>query len=138
MPVQDELEIRSNEAGAFLCIQRDGPGSHDDLDDGYWTAALSCGELQASLRFYEIGLGGLADFFATLAEDWRGWKGGRRWASLEDDLELEATHDGLGTITLTARLRTEAFAQHRWRAAAQIVLDAGGLDRIARDARRLL
>ena len=139
MPVQEQLEIRSNEAGAFLLIQRDGRGSpHDDLNDGYWMAALSCGPLQAALRFYEIELGGLADYFAALADDWRGWNGQRRWVSLEDDVELVATHDGLGTITLTARLRTEAFSQHRWSAAAQLVLDAGGLDGIARDAKRLL
>ncbi len=62
----------------------------------------------------------------------------RRWASLENDLELEAMYDGLGTITLTARLRTEAFAQHRWSASAELVLDAGALDRITRGVRLLL
>lgn len=84
-----------------------------------------------------IGLGGLADYFERLADDWRGWKGERRWASLEDDLELAASHDGLGTVTLTARLRTEAFAHHRWSASTELVLDAGGLDRISRAARVL-
>ncbi len=78
MPVQEQLEIRSTEAGAFLLIQRDGRGSHDDLNDGYWMAALSVRALHAALRFYEIELGGLAGYFAALAVDWGGWNGQRR------------------------------------------------------------
>jgi hypothetical protein len=133
------FEIRSNEAGAFLRVERDpkrGPHA-DDLEDGYWNAILSCGALQASLRFYEMSLGGLPDYFETLAKDWRGWSGERRWESLEDDVALVAVHDGHGTISVRAHLRTEAFAQHRWSASAELLLDAGGLDRLARQARLL-
>jgi len=36
------------------------------------------------------------------------------------------------------KLRREAFAQHRWSASAELLADAGGLDRPARQARRLL
>lgn len=136
---ENGLELRSSEAGAFLTIQREAEARpRDDLEDGYWIAALSCGALHASLRFYEIALGGLVEYFDGLAADWRGWGGERRWTSLEDDLELVATHDGVGTITLKARLATEAFAVHRWMASAELVLDAGALDRIAREVRRLL
>jgi Family of unknown function (DUF6228) len=140
MPRLKPLEIRSNEAGAFLVIDRDsatGPHAHD-LGDAYWNATLSCGSLQASLRFYEIGLGGLAEYLERLARDWRGWRDERRWISLEGDVELVATHNGLGTIALVARLSTEPFGQHRWNARAELLLDAGGLDRLARDARLLL
>jgi hypothetical protein len=136
LPEQSEFEVKSNEAGAFFAVRRDSmAGPHADA---YWNATLSCGSLQASLRFYEIRLGGLAEYFERLAREWRGWKGERRWASLEDDVELVATHNGLGTITLGVRLRTEAFAQHRWSASSQLLLDAGALDRLAREARRLL
>ncbi len=134
------LEVRSNEAGAFLRVERDpkrGPHA-DDLEDGYWHATLSCGALEASLRFYEIRLGGLAEYFEALAKDWRGWSGDRRWESLEGDVALVAEHDGHGTITLRANLRTEAFAQHRWNASAELLLDAGGLDQLARHSRLLL
>lgn len=138
MSTEDGFEIRSNEAGAFLAIQRDdGDRRSDDLEDGYWIATLSCGSLRASLRFYELGIGQLAEYFAELAADWRGWKDERRWSSLEGDVELVALHDGLGTITLTAGLGTD-FAVHRWTARAELLLDAGGLERIARESRRLL
>ena len=134
------FEIRSNETGAFLRVEaspRRGPHS-DDLEDGYWDTTLSCGSLNASLQFYEIRLGGLAEYFEGLAADWRGWSGERRWESLEGDVRLLAVHDGRGTITLRAGLQTEAFAQHRWTASAELLLDAGGLDGLARQARRLL
>jgi uncharacterized protein DUF6228 len=138
MTADNGLEIRSNEAAAFLAIQRDGPEPrpHDHRDD-YWLATLSCGSLHASLRFYELEITGLAEYFEQLAADWRGWAGERRWESLEGDVALVATHDGLGTVALIARLGTEAFAIHRWTASAELLLDAGGLDPIARGARRL-
>jgi len=80
----DVLEIRSNEAAARLAIRRDDdPGPHPELNDAYWTAALACGPLEASLRFYEMGMGGLGEYFAALAADWRGRDGERRWDSLE-------------------------------------------------------
>lgn len=134
------FEIRSNEAGAFLRIERDperGPHA-DDLEDGYWNTTLSCGSLHTSLRFYEMRLGGLVEYFAALAKTWRGWSGERRWESLEGDVEIIATHDGRGTISLWASLRTEAFAQHRWNVTAELLLDAGGLDHLTRQARLLL
>jgi hypothetical protein len=138
MTADDRFELRSNEAGAFLAIQRDAPERRqDNLQEDYWIATLSCGSLQASLRFYEISIARLASYWAELAANWRGWTGERRWASLEGDVELVASHDGLGTITLTAQLGTEAFAVHRWTASAELLLDAGGLERIAREARRL-
>jgi hypothetical protein len=134
----DVLEIRSSEAAASLAIRRDDVrGPHSELNDGYWNARLLCGPLEASLRFYEMGLGDLSGYFAALAADWRGWEGERRWESLEGDLGLIAAHDGLGTVTLTARLRTAPFSTHRWDASAELMLDAGGLDRLARQAELL-
>jgi hypothetical protein len=139
MALGDVLEIRSNETGAHLSIRRDDePGRHPELNDAYWIAALHCGPMQASLRFYEMSLGDLSGYFATLATDWRGWAGERRWSSLEDDVTLVARHDGLGAVTLTARLRTEAFATHRWDASAELVLDAGALDRLIRQVETLV
>jgi hypothetical protein len=139
MAFGDVLEIRSNEAGAHLSIRHGAEsGPHPELDDGYWIAVLRCGPMEASLRFYEMGLGGLTGYFAALAEGWRGWAGERRWESLEGDVTLVATHDGLGAVTLTARLRTEAFAPHRWDASAELVLDAGALDRLVRQVETLV
>lgn len=61
------------------------------------------------LRFYEMRTGGLGEFFAGLAADWRGWRNDLTWTSLEGDVELAAARDGLGIITVTVQLRTEAL-----------------------------
>ena len=134
------LELRSNEAGATLVIRHDGDEPEDacERDGDYWIAELRCGSLRALLRFYDLGIRGLAAFFEALAADWRGWSGEREWSSLEGDVELSAVHDGRGTITLTTCLRTETAAHHRWSGCAELLLDAGALDRIAREARLLL
>ncbi len=94
--------------------------------------------MEASLRFYDVSLNDLTEYFGTLATDWRGWAGERQWRSLEGDLSLVATHDGLGAVTLAARLRTEAYSTHRWDASAALVLDAGALDRLVRQAEALV
>lgn len=139
MALGDVLDICSNHAGALLSIRREDAATlHPDLNDGYWTASLTCCGVEASLRLYEIGLGGLSRFFAELAQDWRGWNGERRWESLEGDLSLVATHDGLGTVTLTARLRTGPLATHRWDASADLLLDAGSFDQLTRQAEDLV
>lgn len=43
------------------------------------------------IRFQDCSL---ADYFASLAADWRGWSGTWTWG--RDALVFEASHDGLG------------------------------------------
>lgn len=65
--------------------------------DGDWgtfaveirASGLSCDEAVASL-----GGDGLDSFFASLAEDWKGWDGTRTWHALEQGMSIEATHVG--------------------------------------------
>jgi hypothetical protein len=57
---------------------------------------------------------GLPEYFEALAKDWRGWSDERRWESLKGDVP------------------------HRWNTSAELLLDAGGLDELGRQARRLL
>jgi hypothetical protein len=133
------FELRSNEAGAALAIRRDTDEPEDEYErlGEYWIAELSCGGLGASLRFYDFAIKELGAFLERLAAEWRGWSGERSWSSLEGDVKLTATHNGLGTISVKACLRTEAAAHHRWSACAELVLDAGALDRITREAQLL-
>lgn len=37
---------------------------------------------------------GLATYFASLLDDWRGWNGVRRWDALEHGMSIEANHRG--------------------------------------------
>lgn len=70
---------------------------------------------------YATGFADLAAFFAAMATDWRGWEGVRAWRSLEDELSIEAQHDG--HIRLKIELR-DAYPW-AWAATAHLALDPG-------------
>jgi hypothetical protein len=74
----------------------------------------------------------LPDWFAELSAQWRGWEGERVCETYEGGLRLSCTHDGLGHIQTRVRLR-EASLQ-AWSVEADIPLDAGQLDEVARAA----
>ncbi len=111
----------------------------DHRDPAYFTARLSVEDLEASVRFYEPRgfLLGLGDYFASVEQDWRGWKGEKTWESVEGELSLTAIHDGLGHITLTAELRNRFNPPSRqWLARGALSLEAGALGPLAQAAAR--
>jgi hypothetical protein len=61
--------------------------------------------LEAHATFRTDGGDGLVEFLHSLAADFRGWTGKRHWGSNYDDLQVEATHDRLGHVTLLFRFR---------------------------------
>ncbi|WP_371271167.1 DUF6228 family protein [Streptomyces sp. yr375] len=61
--------------------------------DGPW------GSVETSVRTWNGD--GLDAFFASLAEDFRGWAGARTWHSLSYDLTLSAEHHPGGHVHLT-------------------------------------
>ena len=59
--------------------------------------------------------------------------------TLHPAIGLCATHDGLGLVELSVRLRTDRLDSSGWSAQAVLVLDAGqALTTIASDAREVL
>jgi Family of unknown function (DUF6228) len=103
-----------------------------------WRARLDFGDLVAEAKFYERYSREalqLDVYFADLAKHWRGWDGVKEWESL--GLLLGARHDGLGHVTLEATLDQDYAMADRWRVRAALLLDAGGLDALAREARVL-
>ena len=129
-----DLIIRSNGRSDELVL------TPDERD--YWRATVTFDGLSATRRFYEPNMGELPAYFVTLAKAWRGWDGEQAWRSLEGDIRLAAAHDGLGSVGLTVQLRTVTDrvvppGVERWRADGALVLDAGGLDDLARRAARL-
>lgn len=82
----------------------------------------------------------LADFFAGLANDWRGWSGVREWASIESDLRIEARHQH-GHVQLRIILRHDLaeWGDNGWTAAADLVLEPGEqLSRVAAELQELV
>ena len=123
--------IRSNAGGAQV--------EFIDAGEDQCIVRLSRRELWAEREVYELErhetLRGLAALFTELAEDWRGWDGERVWLSLEGEFAARATHNGLGTVELVVTLgEPEPKATGMWSVQASLFLDAGSLERIAKEA----
>jgi hypothetical protein len=76
---------------------------------------------------------GLADYFAGLAANWKGWSGQREWTSFERDLKLSAQSHHTGHIDLHVNLNHGAPPY--WELQFGIALEAGELERLSVEAR---
>lgn len=65
--------------------------------------------------------------FHEMAESWRGWSGEKTWRALEGELELSATSDSLGHITVRVHLCPTAGPEG-WRVISHAYIEAGQLD----------
>ena len=110
-----QVELREHDADFFMVTIRDVT-------------------LQASAGVYHYGGDGIDKYFADLSENWQGWSGPKEWESLEGTLKLEATADGKGHITLGVQL--DYGTPYYWRIRALLILEAGQLERISKDARK--
>jgi hypothetical protein len=95
----------------------------------YLMADLSVDGLSATKRVYAHYASGwreLANFFAGLATDWRGWSGTREWTSVESDLKIEARHEfGHVQLHVTLRQAMADWGNHGWTASADLTLEPG-------------
>jgi hypothetical protein len=77
----------------------------------------------------------LAAYVRDLADSWTGFEGAKSYGSLEGDLDLEATHDGIGTVELRVNVRDPSPPE--WSFMAVLLLGAGAhLERVAADLER--
>ena len=97
-------------------------------------AHLSGPSLSVRVPVFHFGGDYLAEFFAGLARDWRGWTDERRWCSLESALGLSAVVRPGGTVVFTVELRDAS--RDTWRVTAELAIENGKLDDLARDARK--
>lgn len=135
-----EVVIGSEEGGRLtLRPGRLRPGSDREMNATLETAALT-----ATVWFHELhtgdlalgGFDGLAVLFEFMAESWggnrRGWEGERGWQSIDAEIDLSATSDALGHITLAVKFTGYV---EPWSAAGLVNLDAGQLPDAARKIR---
>lgn len=133
----DAVKIGSASDHLRLSAEPDDPA----LD--YLVADLSVDGLSATKRIYANYASGwreLAEFFAGLATDWRGWPGAREWASLESDLKIVARHE-YGHVQLQVTLHNElaGWGNHGWSASADLTLEPGEqLSRVADEMKDLV
>jgi hypothetical protein len=123
--MSENLIVPSRDPGVVLTLR---PSSRD-----YFIAEMTHPGVSAVVQVGTYLSDGLGNYFTSLATDWKGWPGERRWSSLEGELELSARCDRTGHVSLRVRLRRESPAE--WQLDAQLVLEAGQLERLAHDAR---
>lgn len=76
---------------------------------------------------------GLDRFFTWCARDWKGWTGTRTWSTVEGEFALTCESDRLGHVTLTVEIASSGGIYDSWTLRARLGLDAGALERIARE-----
>jgi hypothetical protein len=106
-----EVQLGTDDQG--LRLVADDPGRNRE----HIIAELRSTGLLATRRVYHgytQGFSDLANFFAELAADWRGWEGSRSWESVEGDLRVEAQHKfGHVQLRVTVRAYGAGLGQ-RW------------------------
>ena len=100
------FEIRSRDGIGRLALTR---ASGED----WWAELIGPGVTvrREVLRYSPHGQ--MDVLFASMAQDWRGWKGSKTWRSLDGEMSLECTSDGLGHVTV--RVEIVAGSLYDWR-----------------------
>lgn len=121
-------------ADAFQVSSRDDQSSLrlEAYDRDYFRAELRGLNLHAQARVGIYLSTGLAGLFGEMASQWRGWEGRKTWSSLEGELHLTAEADRTGHVTLVAQLKEGAPSV--WSLELVLVVEAGQLERLAREA----
>jgi hypothetical protein len=97
----------------------------------YFRVTVRATDLWASLRLYAFDPhGSLTEFFADLANNWKGWSGEKKWSSLEGEFELSCSCDRLGHIEIVVALHFR-LGGDGWMVRNPLFVDAGQLEQIA-------
>ena len=138
--MSETLEIKSACGKSALEIaawHTDDPARRFD----YLNVTLNAAGLRASTRIYNLHYGDGAEsipsFFEDIAMNWRGWRGEKRWESVEGDLKMACTSDPLGHINLEVELRSYAGDPFVWDVRCSLILESWQLDVLAREAKKV-
>ena len=98
---------------------------HDEHDLS-WLRTGSVSSLHAQITITAFEDDGVARFLRGLADDFRGWSGSRHWQSVNGQLRIDATHDGLGHVTLRFGLGDDRYPQEsQWELSIPFTVEAG-------------
>jgi hypothetical protein len=131
--VLEELLIRSSDGGGILCFFDRIPYETDREISQFSVRAIDQ-NLSAAIRVY-AGYRSLhpVKFFEELAVHAHGWPGEMTWESLEGELRLPGSHDGLGHVKVRIDIQNGPLWDD-WKVSTTIVMDAGQLERLAKHA----
>lgn len=115
----DELQLSESEG------LRQAEGSE------YFLFTLRSHNLLASTRVYAfMPYGSMQQFFEDIAVNWKGWKGEKKWSSLEGELSFVCTSDDLGHVAIEVALSARLY-EDGWEVRNVLYVDAGQLTGIA-------
>lgn len=115
--------------GRTLSLER--VSHRDDVSVWSYQATLAVSGGAMTTVVYEHG-GWLATYFRELADAWSGFEGTKSFASLEGQLTIDASHDGLGTVWCVVHLRQPSPPE--WDFSASFDFGAGAqLDHMANE-----
>jgi hypothetical protein len=123
------VTISSVKSGQRLELRPDG--------SDYVEACIVGPNLQGAVRawLYE-GPASLVAFFESMADESYGWTETKRWAALEGDLQLDASVDRAGHVTIAIHMRC-AHQADPWDITTSIETELGLLLELAKTARRI-
>jgi len=105
-------------------------------DDGWldaYTVDLVARGLHASVRVENPGFGHPpTQLLQAIVPCWSGWEGKKSWYSMDGEVEIDATSDRTGHITLLVRIPANSAVS--WSAEARVVIEAGQLEAVAQAA----
>ncbi len=122
-------EIRSTRDGLVLTLSNFVQEDSSALSDSF-LVSLKNHEIRAETRASSFLAPSLGAYFQDIAANWRGWKGEKKWGTLEGEFELTATSDSTGHVKLAVFLRAPHTGFH-WELRSALELEAGQLDAIA-------
>lgn len=128
-----EVCLRSSRDGVTLTLSNFVPEDASHLSESF-LVEVRCHGLRAEARASSYMASDLGEFFASMAKDWKGWRGERTWATLEDEFRLTASTDALGHVRLGFLLRP-SDTDLSWELRGALELEAGQLEAIAQDVR---
>lgn len=102
-----------------------------DVTKESFTALLEGAKFSSRTSVSMYMSGPPSTLFDEMARDWKGWRGTKTWAALEDELRLEASADSTGHISLTITMR-DYVDPANWRLKATLELEAGQLPELAK------
>lgn len=109
---------------------------HRQPESDYFKVQVNLDGLTAQREIYnpmDIGTETLSEFFARIADKWRGWSDKEQWTSLESDFSITCSHDGVRCVVVDICLR-EPYKN--WIVSLQTTIELGMLDAQAAEAAR--
>jgi hypothetical protein len=131
-----EVVIRSSRDGVTLTLSNFVPENGSPTSESFLVEIKSY-DVRSEARASTFMTPDLGEFFASMANEWRGWSGEKTWATLEGEFELAATADSLGHVRLGFFLRP-ANTGFNWELRGALEREAGQLLTIAHEVRSAL